>query len=106
MTNWSACRGSWKSTASEVAVVPTTTSGSRSSITWAARPHHAATRHSLDLVQLRAFDRVPSTVDVRADAAATHETTLRAAVQMIESAAESEVGPSSRNPRKEARAAS
>jgi hypothetical protein len=71
-------------------VIPTTASGSRSSITWAARPHHAATRHSLDLVQLRAFDRVPSNVDVRADAATTHETTLRAAVHMIESA---EVGP-------------
>ena len=74
-------------------MAPTNTSGSRSSIAWAARPHHAPTRHSLDLVVLRTFDRVPSNVGVRADPARTDGTTFRAAVQMIESAAESEIGP-------------
>ena len=69
-------------------MAPTTTSGSRTSIAWAARPHHAPTRHSLDLVLLRTFERVPSNVDVRADPASADETTFRAAVQLIEIAAE------------------
>jgi hypothetical protein len=74
-------------------VAPTTTSGSRSSIAWAARPHHAPTRHSLDLVLLRTFERVPSNTDVRAGPARTDETAFRDAVQMVESAAESQIGP-------------
>ena len=80
-------------------MAPTTTSGSRSSIAWAARPHQPVTRHNRDQALLRAFHRVPSKVGVRANAPTTDEPTLRAAVQMIESPAESEIGPKFDNER-------
>ena len=54
--------------------------------------HTSLQRHILDLTPLRAFHRVPSNVDVRADAPVADEPPPRAAVQMIESAAESETG--------------
>jgi hypothetical protein len=39
------------------------------------------------------FDRAPSALGVRADASTTDESAFRAAVQMIENAAEPEIGP-------------
>ena len=93
LAHWSSCRGSRRAAASELAVAPTTTSGSRSSSAWAGRPHQPVTRHNQDQALLRAFHCVPSKVGVCANAPTTDEPTLRAAVQMIECAAESGIGP-------------
>ena len=67
MATWSTCCGPRQSAASELAVVPSTRSGSRSSNAWPARPRHAPPRQSLGPTSLHALERVPSGVAACAD---------------------------------------
>jgi hypothetical protein len=67
LATWPSCRGTRELVASELAVVPSTTSGSPSLNTWPARPRHASSGHNLPLTRLRAIHRVPSYLAVRAD---------------------------------------
>jgi hypothetical protein len=67
LTTWSSCGGPRRSAASELAVVPSPTPGSWTRNAWPARLRPATSRHRLRPTSLRAVDRVPSGVVVRAD---------------------------------------
>lgn len=93
MATWSSCGGPRRSTASELAVVPSPTPGSRSRNAWPVRPRLATSRHRLSPTSLRALDRVPSGVAACADRPGPHSSTHCGSVFTIKSGSHFQIGP-------------
>ena len=66
LATWPSCRGPRQPTASELAVVPSTTPSALNSNAWPARPRRVLSRHNVGSKFLRAFYCVPSHADERA----------------------------------------
>src|SRR6516225_8166277 len=94
LATWPSCRGPRQPTASELAVVPSTTPSALNSNAWPARPRRVLSRHNVGSKFLRAFYCVPSHADERAQHTRHASRGSGGAALTLETSAVFQTGPS------------
>jgi len=95
LATWPSCRGPRQPTASELAVVPSTTPSALNSNAWPARPRRVLSRHNVGSKFLRAFYCVPSHTDERAQHTRHASRGSGGAALTLETSAVFQTGPTS-----------